>query len=247
MSTQFQLVVIDLMCLVEGAGETLTRMLRSTLRAERIDVAPDDVRAVLGLPVRRATAALLQTGMSLSASVERSDRVHDAFLAEIGEHWTGRGSIREVDGATAALCSLRAQQLRIAIGTHLPRSVVDVILANVGWYDRGLVDTSVTCDEVDDPRPHPGVILEAMRRTGLADARRVLAMGETPANLAEGTLARCGAVVGVTSGLFRRDELELRPHTHLVGRVGDVLDVIAVHETSKRGLELLDPRATAPA
>src|SRR5262249_13771038 len=38
----------------------------------------------------------------------------------------------------------------------------------------------------------------------------------TPADLAEGTAAQCGFVVGVTSGSHTRDELAACAHTHLV-------------------------------
>lgn len=57
-------------------------------------------------------------------------------------------------------------------------------------------------------------------------------VGQTPADLAEGTLAGCGAVVAVTHGGHAAHELRLRPHTHLVDRLQAVPDLVAVSAVS---------------
>ncbi len=62
-------------------------------------------------------------------------------------------------------------------------------------------------------------------------------VGATPADLAEGTIGRCGAVVGLTSGSHGRDELVLRPHTHLVDRMVSLLDVLALLDCSMPAIE----------
>jgi phosphoglycolate phosphatase-like HAD superfamily hydrolase len=61
-----------------------------------------------------------------------------------------------------------------------------------------------------------------MARLGVADSRRVAKVGDTPADLHEGTNAGCGMVIGITGGTHTRAELEPHPHTHLIESVRDL-------------------------
>jgi phosphoglycolate phosphatase-like HAD superfamily hydrolase len=47
-------------------------------------------------------------------------------------------------------------------------------------------------------------------------------VGDTPADLLEGSAAGCAWVIGVASGTHRLAELAIHPHTHLVESVRDV-------------------------
>jgi phosphonatase-like hydrolase len=229
-SQPYQLVVIDLMCTLVDSEHVTTRLLADTLAATGIDTTEGELRAVLGLPLHRAIAALVHTGASLEVDAARADRTHRRLVDALRAHYSRLGSVRELEGVTEAFATLRAQGLRIAVATVMPHAVADTILASLDWFDRGLIDTVVGCEDVHAPRPQPGMIFEAMRRTGIVDAKRVVKVGATPADLAEGTLAGCGAVVGLTCGMHSRDELWLRPHTHLVDRIASLLDVLALAE-----------------
>ena len=66
------------------------------------------------------------------------------------------------------------------------------------------------------------MILEAMRRTGILDPVRVMAVGDTVLDLQAGTAAGAGWVVGVTSGAHDRARLLQSPHTHLLESVAGI-------------------------
>lgn len=219
------LAVVDLSSVITNSGRTTVRVMQDALERMGVHAHDEDVRAVLGLPFRRGAAALFQTGRDLEAAVERTDRLHDELVAGLTSHYSRQGATREVEGATAMFTALRELGARVGIGTNLPASVAALILASLDWDDGRLIDVVVTCEEVDDPRPRPGVVREVMARTGRADPGRVLALGDTPACLAEGTLAKCALVVGALRGSHSREELELRPHTHLVEHLDEVTDL----------------------
>jgi phosphoglycolate phosphatase-like HAD superfamily hydrolase len=61
-----------------------------------------------------------------------------------------------------------------------------------------------------------------MTRLGVADARWVAKVGDTRADLEEGSNAGCGVVIGVTTGTCSREELQACPHSHIVGSVAEV-------------------------
>jgi phosphoglycolate phosphatase-like HAD superfamily hydrolase len=98
---------------------------------------------------------------------------------------------------------------------------VDAILDRLGWRD-GLLDATVASDEVRRGRPHRDLVFRAMELTGVAHAKAVAKVGDTPADLREGTDAGCGLVIGVTEGSHERHELVRHPHTHLIRNVGEL-------------------------
>ncbi len=220
-----ELAVVDLSCLVLGVGETCIRALLDATNRVGARVSSDDARAVLGLPLERGVSALFQS-RSREAHRPRAEAAWESVLSDLVDHYTPRRSVVEVPGARDTLAALRVSGVPVAVSSNLPSPVVASIVGGLDWHDRGLVATVVTCDEVDDPRPRPGMIVEAMRRVGARRPERVVTVGDTPAALAEGTLAPCGMVVGALYGSHRRDELELRPHTHLVERLVEVVHLV---------------------
>ena len=61
-----KLVVVDLMCTLSDSGETTAGLLTAALTTHGMHAAEKDVRGVLGLPLRRAIAALLHSRGSAS-------------------------------------------------------------------------------------------------------------------------------------------------------------------------------------
>ena len=61
-----------------------------------------------------------------------------------------------------------------------------------------------------------------MARLAVDEVRRVVKVGDTPADLQEGERAGCGLVVGVTGGTHSRTELEGYYHTDLIETIADL-------------------------
>ena len=100
------------------------------------------------------------------------------------------------------------------------RPIADALLR--GWTVPTAIDAVVTSDEVPRGRPHPDMIHHLMARLNVRDASRVAKVGDTRADLEEGTNAGCGLVIGITTGSYSRQQLLTSPHTHIVDSVADV-------------------------
>jgi phosphoglycolate phosphatase-like HAD superfamily hydrolase len=72
-----------------------------------------------------------------------------------------------------------------------------------------------------------------MSRLGVKDPHRVAKVGDTKADLEEGTNAVCAMVIGVTTGSYSREQLLVCPHTHILKSAADVPALIF----SEMGLE----------
>jgi phosphoglycolate phosphatase-like HAD superfamily hydrolase len=95
-----------------------------------------------------------------------------------------------------------------------------------------LISGSVTSDEVKRGRPFPDMVLKAMELAGISDPNGVAKVGDTSSDMLQGTSAKCGLVIGVTTGAFTRQELENEPHTHIAESLQEVLHIIqSSHES----------------
>ena len=80
----------------------------------------------------------------------------------------------------------------------------------------------IASDEVLEGRPSPEMILTLMERHGIEDPSLVMKVGDTMVDIQEGQNARCGLVVGVTTGAYSRESLlQWRPD-HVIDRFGEL-------------------------
>jgi phosphonatase-like hydrolase len=207
---------------VDDGGGAVNACLRAALKRFGLSVNPADVDAVMGLPKPEAIRRLIEQAGPRADLLERLASIHADFVGRMVAYYADDPTVREVPGSSATFAALRAAGIRVGLCTGFSRDITQVILGRLGWVDAGLVDATVTSDEVDQGRPHPDMIRQLMSRLSVRDPARVLKVGDAPADLEEGTNAGCGWVIGVTSGAHDRQSLEAYPHTHIVGSVAEV-------------------------
>ncbi|MDF2697886.1 MAG: family hydrolase [Labilithrix sp.] len=236
------LVVFDLAGTTIEDHDIVARCLVEATHAVGVTIDLQQANSVMGLPKPVAIAQLLakHDGLPIapidSARVVRANAV---FEQTILRHYSSPGAVVPISGVEETLDALHRQDVKIAIDTGFSAVVVDAILDRLGWITDGLVDARVASDEVRRGRPAPDLLVEAMRRCGVTDARKVAKVGDTPADLGEGANAGCGWNVGVTYGTHSRAELADRPHTVLIDDIRELLGVL--------GLERLRPIERGPA
>jgi phosphonatase-like hydrolase len=222
-----ELVVFDMAGTTVNDEEGVNRCIRAALDAVGLSVQPGDVNRVMGLPKPRAISLLIEQYQRLADLGPRTDTIHQDFVRRSTAFYAADPSVCEVPGASALFDRLRAEGIRVALNTGFSRAIADVILDRLGW--RGRIDSSIASDEVNRGRPHPDMIYELMRRLGASDASRIAKVGDTPADLEEGHHAGCAINVGVTSGTHSLDELKPFPHTHLIGDISQLPEILGLH------------------
>ncbi len=148
--------------------------------------------------------------------------IHADFVGAMLEHYRTSPSVRASEGALGVFGTLRAHGMRIALDTGFNRTIADAILDRLGWSGRDVIDATVASDEVLRGRAYPDLIERAMTLTGVSHASSVAKIGDTPADLHEGTAAGCRIVIGVTTGSHTRAALADHPHTYLVEHLAEV-------------------------
>ena len=225
---RLDLVVFDLAGTTVADDDSVNRAFREALRGAGLEVRPEAVNAVMGLPKPEALRILIEGSPDAARLRGREDAILEDFETRMIRFYREDPSVREIEGARDLFRALGCAGIRVAFTTGFGREIVDAIFRRLGWLEEDFVAASVASDEAERGRPHPDQLLQAMASLGLEDPRRVAKVGDTPADLEEGSRAGCSIVVGVCWGTHARRELERHPHTHLVETMEELRRVLGV-------------------
>lgn len=219
---QIKMVVFDMAGTTVHDEDFVTLSFQKALLDGGIDVSRDEVNEVMGYPKPEAIRRILATREGSEPAPAQVNALHDTFLETMNTFYETDERVREIEGATETFRFLKASGRTVALNTGFSRPTASIIIRKFGWDDPGLVDFTITSDEVEKGRPHSDMIEELMRRAGIENSFAVAKVGDTASDLLEGQAAGCGWNIGVTEGSWTRQELEPHPHTHLIGSVADL-------------------------
>jgi len=131
-----------------------------------------------------------------------------------------RGEVTAIDGAEAALATLRDAGMRLCLTTGFSPATRDRLIASLAW--EGRIDLALSPADAGRGRPWPDMILTAALRLRIDDVAEVAVVGDTSNDLMAGTRAGASIVAGVLTGSHSRKELAAAPHTHLIDSVADL-------------------------
>ena len=221
--TPTELIVFDMAGTTVYDDDFVHRALQEALHHAGVEATRDDINAVMGRPKPLAIRSFLEAKHDESDALDAAvEGAHDDFIDRINAFYATDSAVREVEGVSDLFAQLQDAGIKVGLDTGFSRSTADVIIDRLGWDAAGLLDASVTSDEVDHGRPAPDMIYHLMEATGVDDVERVVKLGDAPSDLQEGDRAGCRLVIGVTKGSHTRDELAPYPHTHLIDTVADL-------------------------
>jgi phosphonatase-like hydrolase len=222
------LVVFDMAGTTISEGGAVYRCLRDTLAANGLEVSADALQEVKGMDKYEALRILIERSAMREQLLPGLDVIHEDFVDRMIEFYRADPAVGEAPGAGEAFRLLRQAGVMVALDTGFSRDIAQTLINRLNWERDGLIDASVTSDEVDRGRPHPDMIQRLMSKLGVTDPRRIAKVGDTPADLLEGKNAGCGLVVGVTQGSCAREQLERFPHDYLIGSVAELPALLGV-------------------
>jgi len=190
-------------------GGLVAEALAMTLDAAGVAIDPEAARPLMGYDKPEAIRRLL-VGHGAADRADDADFVHRAhadFVARMIACYRDDPRVAPMPSAEATFAGLHDLGLRIALNTAFSRDIADAIVERFGWRKRGLIDDLIAADEVPAGRPQSYMIDALRARAGGLSADRVIKIGDTAVDIAEGRNAGVGLVVSVTTGAYRREEL----------------------------------------
>jgi phosphoglycolate phosphatase-like HAD superfamily hydrolase len=103
-------------------------------------------------------------------------------------------------------------------------------MERTGWIRNNTVDEVISSSEVPSGRPSSHMIQELMKRTSVTDPKKVVKVGDTEVDVAEGRNAGCLYSIGVTTGAFRREELEHYYPSYIIDDLLELLPIVESHQ-----------------
>jgi len=221
-----RLVVFDVVGTTVAGGDAVQRAMRDAIGAAGLELRDGAMAGVTGMSKPQAIRTLLE-GHGREELVARTDSIHADFTSRMQRHYRDDPSVAPIRGVGETFAALRDADIKVALNTGFSRSVLDVILARLGWVGTdSAIDATIASDEVPRGRPHPDMIEALRERIGGVAPGEVVKVGDTPIDLYEGTMARCGLVVGVLTGTHGLDSLMQHPSDALIPSVAELPDLL---------------------
>lgn len=126
--------------------------------------------------------------------------------------------------AAELFSALRGRGILVVLNTGYSKPIAQGLIDKLGWQEGREIDALVTASDVQQARPHPDMILLAMRRFGITDGAEVIKVGDSIIDIEEGQNADCSLSIGITTGAHTRGQLATANPDHIIG---DLLELLA--------------------
>jgi len=145
---------------------------------------------------------------------ERASAEHGRLYLELGDR------LRPLPGAVELLAALRARGLGVVLATSAPGDELRILTGVLGLADDEVPSTNA--DDVDEAKPHPGIVEVALERAGVAASEAVF-VGDSVWDMIAARRAGVAAI-GVRSGGVGAEELTDAGAAEVVDDVHELLE-----------------------
>lgn len=222
-----KLVVFDVAgTTLKDDDQVVANCFNEALQLNGIHLKNGEINTVMGYRKIDAIKMLL-TQKNIDHTDKTVSEIHDDFLGLINRHYETT-PIEEIKGTSQMFEDMRKAGIKVALDTGFSRSTTDIIINRMKWKKNGLIDASVTSDEVKEGRPTSYMIQKIMKELDMEDMSEVAKVGDTPSDLMEGENAGCGLTVGVLYGTHTKEELEKYHHDYLIETIEDLKPLIGL-------------------
>lgn len=223
-----KLVVFDIAGTTVKDNHDVSKALSAALLQYDYDVPVAEIDPIMGYEKNLAITQLLKRHESQPEKItpELIRNIHTAFVQQMIRHYQTSPDIIALPHVEETFAKLHQQGILIGINTGFSKDIAQIIIDRLQWTERGLIDFLVASDEVEAGRPEPFMIGKMMEAAGISDPAEVAKVGDTAVDMEEGHNSGCKYVIGITTGIYSRMELEKCSPTHIVDDMANIIDII---------------------
>ena len=193
----------------------------NTMKAiTQTDITIEDANKVMGIPKNVAFEQLCSIN-NLNIDNETINRLLDNFNSELENQYSIKGNIELMPFADELFDAMRKRGTKIYLNTGFNRKIAEIIVKQLDLKSK--IDGFIGSDEVKKGRPHPDMILLAMKKEGVEYSHKVMKIGDTVSDLYEGFSAGCAWNIGVLTGAQTYNELLTAPYTQILNNLERVI------------------------
>lgn len=214
---QTELVVFDIAGTTVTDNNSVNDAFRGALEKCGYPVALEDVNYIMGYRKIEAIKILLERFYPEQLHNEKLvDDIHNRFIEDMQAYYRNTPDLHAMPFAEEIFAWLHLNDIKIGLDTGFTKNITDIIMNRLGWMNNGIVDTVISSDEVPEGRPHPYMIQAMMKRLNVIDVTKVVKVGDTEVDIAEGRNSGCGLIISVTTGSYSKEELEQFSPDHII-------------------------------
>ncbi|WP_374949175.1 HAD hydrolase-like protein [Mucilaginibacter sp.] len=223
-----ELVVFDMAGTTVKDENKVTGTFSAALKAYGYSVPDDVINPLMGYKKIVAITKMLQQYEPDASKItaELINNIHEEFVKLMIGYYQQAPFLEALPNAEETLIALRAAGVKVGINTGFSKDIAETIVERLNWRQKGVFDYLIGSDEVAEGRPAPDMIKVLMALAGVSDPTNVAKVGDTEVDVREGQSAGCRFVIGVTTGAFKRSELEPYRPTHIIDDIAEVLTII---------------------
>ncbi len=217
-STKFELVVFDIAGTTVTDNDSVNDAFRGAFEKAGYPVTLAEVNYIMGYRKMEAIKILLERfypeQLNNAALIQE---IHEQFTRDMRAYYLTTPDLFPLPFAEETFRLLHDNNIKIGLDTGFTKIITDTIMERLGWEKSGLVDAVISSDQVPKGRPYPYMIQSIMDQLNIKDVNKVVKVGDTEVDVAEGRNAGCGLVISVTTGSYSKAELESFSPDHIIG------------------------------
>lgn len=221
-----QLVVFDMAGTTVNEQNVVYKTVHKAILRAGFQVSLDSVLLIAaGKEKFEAICNVLEHLGGGSLSLQTARAIHRDFEAMLDDAYDAL-TPTPMPGAERMFTTLRLRGIKVVLNTGYKRPVAEGLLQKLHWKEGRTFDLLLTADDVVMSRPHPDMIIAAMKHFGITDARQVAKIGDSIADIEEGKNAGCGIAAGITTGAQTTEQLQTAQPTHIFNALEDLIAVL---------------------
>jgi len=223
-----KLVVFDMAGTTVKDDHDVSKAFQAALKLSNYEVPLELINPLMGYEKNLAIRQILRLHEHNDAKIttELVNKIHKDFVRLMIDHYREDPAIGPLPNVEETFALLHKQGIQIGVNTGFSRDIADTIVERLQWKKKGLIDHVVGSDEVELGRPFPYMIEKMMLDGGIERPNDVAKVGDTEVDVREGQNAGCRYVIGITTGIFTRAELEPYHPTHIIDDIAQIIDII---------------------
>ena len=223
-----KLVVFDIAGTTVKDDHNVSKAFQAALKKYNYEVPIGMINPLMGYEKNQAITQMLHLHEEDESkiSTELVDNIHHEFIKQMIHFYQFEPGIEPLPNVEETFAALHTLGIMVGVNTGFSKDIAETVVNRLQWREKGLIDYLVGSDEVELGRPHPYMIQKMMHEGGITDPLEVAKVGDTEVDVREGQNAGCRYVIGVTTGIFTREELEPYHPTHIIDNIAQVIDII---------------------
>lgn len=224
-----KLVVFDIAGTTVKDDHEVSKAFQFALKKHSYNVPLSAINPLMGYEKTMAIRQMLELHEPdvKKITTELINNIHREFVQQMLKLYLFAPDVGPLPNVEETLAALRANGVQVGINTGFSRDIADTIVARLKWREKGLIDHLIGSDEVKLGRPHPFMIQKMMADGLITNPLEVAKVGDTEVDMREGQNAGCKYVIGVTTGIFSREELQTYKPTHIIDDIAEVIEIIS--------------------